>query len=140
MLFRFCHSNFDFSIQIFHFLHRFYGVVLSRNILLIKLSTLIYRFNLELIIFGLIRFDLYIKKQPNQKKIKNKTKSVQTDGFQFGLVFENKNPVQTGLVWFFLVLAWFFPVWLDFFFIFFYLVRFFRFQVYKTEPVGFLKF
>jgi hypothetical protein len=65
-------------------------------------------------------------------------KPVQTDRFRFSLVFQ----VWLGFfvwVWFGLVWLSFFPVWLGFFDLG--LVRFFRFQAYKTktELVGFLK-
>ena len=84
-----------------------------------------------MIIFCSVRFLL---KKSNQTNFFKKTKTEPNrDQFKpsgFGSVFLDKNRFK--LVWFgFFGLAWFFSGLGS--------IRFFRFQNYKTEPVGFLK-
>jgi hypothetical protein len=69
---------------------------------------------LGVIIFCSIRF--LSKKIIKQKFfIKKKPRAVQTDQFQFGLVFLDKNWFKSVWLGFFSGLDQFFPVWLDFF-------------------------
>ena len=84
-----------------------------------------------MIIFGSVRFlsKKVIKPVFYFKKTKNRFKP--TD---FGSFILEQKPA--FLVWLdFSIWLGFFPVWLDFFSS----VRFFQFQAYKIEPVGFLK-
>jgi hypothetical protein len=69
----------------------------------------------------LVRFDFY-KKIIKLKYLKKKPKPIQTDRFQFGLVFYDKNRFK--------------PVWLGFFPVFFVWVRFgfFDFILIKLKP------
>jgi hypothetical protein len=103
-------------------------------------------FVLRIIIFGSVRFLLKTNNQINF--FKKKPKPNRTGSNLLVLVrfkFFRKKPVQTGLTRFLLGFSGFdsvFLIWLGFFFLFgFGLVRFFRFQAYKTEtePVGFFK-
>jgi hypothetical protein len=96
------------------------------------------------IIFSSVRFlSKKVSKTSFFKKNRNRFKST-----WFGSIILGKKPIQTVLARFFqfgLVfssLAQFFRFGLVFFRVFFGLglVRFFWFQAYKTEPVGFFKF
>jgi len=95
------------------------------------------------------RFGSVFIKKNNQtkifliKKTETEPKPGQTDRFRFGFLVQK--PVQTGLAWFFSILAWFFwfgsvfPVWLGFFSV---SVRFGFFSFLFTKPNRpvFLKF
>jgi hypothetical protein len=85
----------------------------------------------QIIMLDYFRFGLiFIKKI--SKPVFFKLKLVQTDRFRFGLAWFS------GLARFFWLDS-VFLIWLSFFRFGFGLVRFFRFQAYKTEPVSFFK-